>query len=552
MEKVVELPHRGKKAAEAVTEAARRRWKSITNVTLSVEGRKIANIPVATYHDDSGRVSLKNAQKSFSQSFYHSSYSKWYNVVDSSPLWLKRVGSFLNRISRIPRSLHIHSLIKHATRRQEKTRQMQEQIEEEDFTRDLFQSMDDIEPQPVRFIYFVTLLQIIIFIIQMAVGDIAPTGYGLEKHEYHVPYFGNLFINQAVTVPKNIWYGTTTESLIAWGAKYTPCMRPEPIFDDNRKLAVDADKTLECCFKVGGDGTHCGLMSVADCGSSGGFRSGNSVPGKKCSLYAFEGCDAVDLRPCCYYINNQCTVTSREHCAVLPNGVFHERAETCEDVNCELDSCGMGSTGHPNPQKPNQFWRLFTPIFIHVGVGHLVLNLFAQVVIGGDIESVAGAKNTAIMYILSGVGGNIVASLFSPTIVSAGASSSIYGLMGVQVVDLIQSWALVDHKALQAIRVTLSTIIVLGVGTLPWIDNWAHVGGFFVGIVTGFAFLPHMHFSDKDRVRKALLTIEARVVLLAIFIGLLVTFYLVDSPEFCTWCKYVNCVPYTDGLCDYK
>jgi membrane associated rhomboid family serine protease len=72
---------------------------------------------------------------------------------------------------------------------------------------------------------------------------------------------------------------------------------------------------------------------------------------------------------------------------------------------CSIEQiCGHG--GFPSG-KPDQSWRLFTPIFLHVGIIHLLLNMFAQVTMNGPMERMMGTIPWLIVYIAGGVYGNV-------------------------------------------------------------------------------------------------------------------------------------------------
>ena len=91
-------------------------------------------------------------------------------------------------------------------------------------------------------------------------------------------------------------------------------------------------------------------------------------------------------------------------------------------VNCFRDICGFNgalvsedtdSEGNPIPHlyDAQQFWRFFTSIFMHLGVIHLIIILPIQLYIGIKIERTIGWLRIAIIYIISGVGGNLVCLL---------------------------------------------------------------------------------------------------------------------------------------------
>ena len=76
-----------------------------------------------------------------------------------------------------------------------------------------------------------------------------------------------------------------------------------------------------------------------------------------------------------------------------------------------------------------QIWRLITPIVLHVGLIHFAFNNWALYVLGYQIEHMLGKKWFIALYLLAGFGGNVASSLFSLGL-SAGASSSLFGLLG--------------------------------------------------------------------------------------------------------------------------
>lgn len=129
-------------------------------------------------------------------------------------------------------------------------------------------------------------------------------------------------------------------------------------------------------------------------------------------------------------------------------------------------------------------------------------------------------------------------------------------------------------------------VIVLGfllIGTFPYIDNWAHLGGFVFGIVSAIVFLPYITFglaldpalwasvawmepitavqtlitplslwqtspSKWDKARKQLLLAIAFPALLIMFILAFVIFYNVQNNEFCSWCNRLNCIEWTSDV----
>ncbi|KAI7820852.1 rhomboid family-domain-containing protein [Gamsiella multidivaricata] len=211
------------------------------------------------------------------------------------------------------------------------------------------------------------------------------------------------------------------------------------------------------------------------------------------------------------------------------------------------DICGftpIASTGKP----PNQWFRFITPIFLHGGVVHLLFNLMFQMRTGADLERDMGWWRIGIIYMTSGIVGFIFGGNFAPLLSpSMGASGAIFGLIGCLVLDLIQNWRLVVRPCWELSKLSLMILVSFGFGLLPFLDNFAHIGGFFSGILTGLVFMPVVYFSKRDKyIKLGLRFIALPVIVLIIVLGL-TNFY--KGVNNCSWCKYLSCLP-INGWCD--
>ncbi|HVR44480.1 MAG TPA: rhomboid family intramembrane serine protease [Thermoanaerobaculia bacterium] len=137
-----------------------------------------------------------------------------------------------------------------------------------------------------------------------------------------------------------------------------------------------------------------------------------------------------------------------------------------------------------------EYWRLVAAMFLHIGLLHLFLNLWALYQLGGVFELLFGSKRFAITYFASG----IVASISSATItqgIAAGASGAIFGILGALIVSIRRSprfrHAAWSRGLIQ--QLVLWAAINIVIGFTPGIDNAAHIGGFICGLVLGLA--PH-------------------------------------------------------------
>ena len=85
-----------------------------------------------------------------------------------------------------------------------------------------------------------------------------------------------------------------------------------------------------------------------------------------------------------------------------------------------------------------EYWRLITPIMLHAGLFHLLINVFTQCMFGIQLEREWGASQIAVIYAVAGIYGNVLSVLFAPNALSIGCSGSVFGLFGAQVRP---SWA---------------------------------------------------------------------------------------------------------------
>lgn len=83
----------------------------------------------------------------------------------------------------------------------------------------------------------------------------------------------------------------------------------------------------------------------------------------------------------------------------------------------------------------HEYWRFITPMFLHIGWLHFVVNMVTLYFVGSQVESIYGHWRYLVIYLLSGIAGNSVSFTFgSPNSISAGASTALFGLFGAFVI----------------------------------------------------------------------------------------------------------------------
>jgi rhomboid protease GluP len=128
-------------------------------------------------------------------------------------------------------------------------------------------------------------------------------------------------------------------------------------------------------------------------------------------------------------------------------------------------------------------WRLLSSAFLHIGFVHLLMNVWALVVIGRFMERVLGSARVMVLYGTSALAGGVLSALLSSAQISAGASGAIWGLMAAEVaLTLRPSPWLPESVRLRARQVAWQPLAVnLLISFAPGIDQWAHFGGGIAG-----------------------------------------------------------------------
>ncbi len=146
-----------------------------------------------------------------------------------------------------------------------------------------------------------------------------------------------------------------------------------------------------------------------------------------------------------------------------------------------------------------EWWRFFTPIILHIGVLHLLMNTVSLYYLGTIIERIFGKWRFLLIYLIAGFGGSIASFIFSPSI-SAGASGAIYGLFGA----LLYFGVIFPKLFFRTMGFNI--LIILGINlmfgfSMPSIDMAGHIGG----LIAGFLAAGIVHFPKKKRLALQLL-----------------------------------------------
>ncbi|HEX8600059.1 MAG TPA: rhomboid family intramembrane serine protease [Chloroflexia bacterium] len=149
-----------------------------------------------------------------------------------------------------------------------------------------------------------------------------------------------------------------------------------------------------------------------------------------------------------------------------------------------------------------QWWRLFTVMFLHNGLLHMLSNGYALYVIGTEVEGLFGRRRFLAIFFISGLAGSVASVAMSPfNIPGVGASGGIFGLIGALGVYFGLHRSLFGARGnIQFWNIIFIVVINMGFGfsgILP-IDNSAHLGGLIGGVLIGYILCPRYTLGEWE------------------------------------------------------
>uniref|UniRef100_A0A8C1NHQ2 Inactive rhomboid protein n=1 Tax=Cyprinus carpio TaxID=7962 RepID=A0A8C1NHQ2_CYPCA len=451
--------------------------------------------------------------------------------------------------------------------------------------------IEDMNDHRPFFTYWITFVHLLITILAVSIYGIAPVGFSQHETVDSVLRNKGVYENVKFMQQENFWVGPSSEALIHLGAKFSPCMRQDQEVHQLIQEKKNSERHSACCVR--NDQSGCLQTSQEECSSTlalwvkwpqhpsaphleRNVRQHGSVCHQDpriclepasvtphewpdditkwpiCTRYStgnhtnLPHIDCVITgRPCCIGTKGRCEITSREYCNFM-KGYFHEEATLCSQVHCMDDVCGL--LPFLNPEIPDQFYRLWLSLFLHAGILHCLVSVCFQMTILRDLEKLAGWLRISIIYILSGITGNLASAIFLPYRAEVGPAGSQFGILACLFVELFQSWQILARPWRAFIKLSCIVLFLFAFGLLPWIDNFAHICGFVSGFFLSFAFLPYISFGRIDMYRKRLQILVALTLFLGIFSSFVVLFYV--YPVKCEWCELLTCIPLTDKFCE--
>jgi membrane associated rhomboid family serine protease len=133
----------------------------------------------------------------------------------------------------------------------------------------------------------------------------------------------------------------------------------------------------------------------------------------------------------------------------------------------------------------DQPWRLLTSAFVHIGLVHILFNMFALYRLGPLVERMLGRAEYLVMYLVAAVGGSVAAVLFNPGILTAGASGAICGLFGAMITWLLLNKSHLPSRIVQAWQSNImqNVILIVIISLMPGVSWAGHLGGAVAGAI---------------------------------------------------------------------
>jgi rhomboid protease GluP len=165
-----------------------------------------------------------------------------------------------------------------------------------------------------------------------------------------------------------------------------------------------------------------------------------------------------------------------------------------------------------------QWWRLITNTFLHIGIFHILLNMYALLYIGLILEPYIGRARFAAAYLFTGIIASLASIYWHSQTVSAGASGAIFGMYGVFLAMLTTN--IIDKSARKPLLASIGVFVIYNLmnGMKEGIDNAAHIGGLLSGLAFGYSFYPSLKQPSQPKLKYQTISLLLIITLFTSFI----------------------------------
>jgi membrane associated rhomboid family serine protease len=151
----------------------------------------------------------------------------------------------------------------------------------------------------------------------------------------------------------------------------------------------------------------------------------------------------------------------------------------------------------PQLVENGQWWRLFTVMFLHANVEHILFNMTSLFAVGTLAERFYGSVRYLAIYLGSGLIGAVTSVAYftligQPTAVGVGASGAIFGVAGALITLRFQHSEVIPRRLRERVSSSMIPLVVISLPLsyilAPNVDNSAHIGGLLGGMLLSFVF----------------------------------------------------------------
>jgi rhomboid protease GluP len=165
-------------------------------------------------------------------------------------------------------------------------------------------------------------------------------------------------------------------------------------------------------------------------------------------------------------------------------------------------------------------WRMLASNYIHIGIVHILLNMWCLWNLGFLAERVFDPWTYVLTYTCCGLAGSLASLWWHPMTVGAGASGAIFGLAGALITALYLGHLPISKQAMQGTLKSLLTFAGYNLffgAAVRGIDNSAHIGGLLAGLALGAVLAKHLTNQPeiRDGWRRGVFIVAGVVLVLA-------------------------------------
>ena len=129
-----------------------------------------------------------------------------------------------------------------------------------------------------------------------------------------------------------------------------------------------------------------------------------------------------------------------------------------------------------------EWYRFFTPNFLHIGFEHFLFNMFGLIIFAATLEKMIGSMRYLIVYIIAGLGGNVLVYIAGNDVISAGASCGLFGIFGAFLAIMLNKSHYLDANSKQIFLVMLG-VNLIATFLISGISIEGHIGGLITGSI---------------------------------------------------------------------